>query len=85
MTRLSYYNLAPDGNENPRLDIPWHAATLIEHDKDRRRVRGGVLAENAEGERGRGTRRKMISNRASNCLTWIPEKWVIRIEQCSPW
>lgn len=27
--------LAPDGNENPRLDIPWHAATLIEHDKDR--------------------------------------------------
>jgi hypothetical protein len=35
MTRLSYYNLAPDGNENPRLDLPGHAATLIEHDKDR--------------------------------------------------
>ena len=55
--------------------MPWYVAILIEHDKDR----GG------EGERGRGKKRKMISNRASNCLTWIPEKWVIRIEQCSPW
>ena len=64
--------------------MPWHIATLIEHDKDRRRVRGGVLAENAEGERGRGTRRKMIPNRVSNRLTRVPKEWVIRVEQCSP-
>jgi len=46
------------------------------------RGRGGVLAKSAEGargrggegERGRGKRRKMIPNRASNPLAWVPEK-----------
>jgi hypothetical protein len=24
-----YWKLVPDKDENPRFDIPWHAATLI--------------------------------------------------------
>jgi hypothetical protein len=27
--------VAPDEDENPRFDMPWYVATLIEHDKDR--------------------------------------------------
>ncbi|WP_218113197.1 hypothetical protein [Atribacter laminatus] len=30
MTRLPYYNLTPDGNENSKFGIPWHVATLNE-------------------------------------------------------